>query len=49
MNTNYKLKRGEDKKKKSVKMKSSLKKLYPYLSEEKPKLLITLIAVIIVA
>ncbi len=49
MNTNYKLKRNEDKKKKSVKMKSSLKKLYPYLSEEKPKLLITLISVIIVA
>lgn len=48
MTMNYKLKTSEDKKKgKTKKIKTSLKKLFPLLKEEKQKLIITLITVII--
>ncbi len=47
MNTNYKLKTGKKQNKKGKKMKSSLKKLLPLLKDEKSKLWITLITVII--
>jgi hypothetical protein len=47
MNTNYKLEEKRDKTKKTRSMKSSLKKLLPLLKDEKSKLWITLITVII--
>jgi ABC-type bacteriocin/lantibiotic exporter with double-glycine peptidase domain len=47
MNTNYKLKTGKEKNKKGKKMKSSLKKLLPLLKDEKSKLWITFVTVII--